>query len=334
MLFFNFAFVLSQIYYLHPDHLGSTSAVTDQQNRVTEILDYDPFGAIRLDKQSGEHQEKRKFIGQEHDATGLDYLNARYYDSKTGRFISQDPLFWSSPEAFLFDPQQQNSYGYSRNNPIRFLDPLGLSTAMYNPVPAGGWKIGQKMGEFNGVSAYYNGIGSASTAFSCVEFAKRYQSQVNGIAGIGPVGDAKTMWNMTQTINERLSAAGSSSYFEKRENNTSYSLPKEGDLLFWTEGRYGHVMVVTESVFDNSTGRGHVEIIDQNASKQAVRSLNVTKTDKGYAIMKSDNQPVAGWFSVEKKQQLKQSPPPQSAPQRTIWQRVFNRAKNLLRNIF
>lgn len=334
MLFFNFAFVLSQIYYLHPDHLGSTDIVTNEQNHITEVLDYDPFGRLQLDKKGSTYQEKRKFIGQEHDATGLDYLNARYYDAATGRFISQDPLFWSAADSFLIDPQQQNSYSYSRNNPIRFIDPLGLSTATFNPVPTGGWKMGQKMGEFNGVSAYYNGIGSSSTVFSCVEFAKRYQSQVNNIKAIGPVGDAKTMWGMVDTINQRLRDGGSGSYFVKKENNTSYSLPKEGDLLFWTQGKYGHVMVVTESAFDTSTGRGHVEIIDQNASKQAVRSLNVTKTDQGYAIMKSDNQPVAGWFSVEKKQQLRQAPASQPAPQKNIWQRVFNRAKSLLRSIF
>ncbi|MBI1866507.1 MAG: type IV secretion protein Rhs, partial [Candidatus Staskawiczbacteria bacterium] len=32
-------------------------------------------------------------MGQEYDAeTGLNYLNARYYNSNIGRFISQDPM--------------------------------------------------------------------------------------------------------------------------------------------------------------------------------------------------------------------------------------------------
>ena len=76
--------------------------------------------------------EQRKFIGQEHDAgTGLDYLNARYYDAKRGQFINQDPLARDNPEKFLADPQQLNTYSYARNNPINASDPTGLLTAFF-----------------------------------------------------------------------------------------------------------------------------------------------------------------------------------------------------------
>lgn len=71
--------------------------------------------------------EQRKFIGQEYDkATGLDYLNARYYDAKRGQFITQDPLARDNPEQFLADPQQLNSYSYAKNNPITLSDPSGF----------------------------------------------------------------------------------------------------------------------------------------------------------------------------------------------------------------
>lgn len=77
--------------------------------------------------------EQRKFIGQEYDAiTGLDYLNARYYDAKRGQFTSQDPMFWNPTPELLADPQQLNSYSYARNNPIISSDPSGLLT-IYNP---------------------------------------------------------------------------------------------------------------------------------------------------------------------------------------------------------
>jgi RHS repeat-associated protein len=32
------------------------------------------------------------FTGEQHDATGLEYVRARYYDAGTGRFLSQDPV--------------------------------------------------------------------------------------------------------------------------------------------------------------------------------------------------------------------------------------------------
>ena len=51
-------------------------------------------------------------------------MNARYYNSFSGRFISQDKMFWN-PENFLSDPQQLNSYSYARNNPILYEDQNG-----------------------------------------------------------------------------------------------------------------------------------------------------------------------------------------------------------------
>jgi len=318
------------VYYIYPDHLNSSSVIADSQQKLDEVIDYYPFGSMRFDYVSGKRNEKRKFIGQEYDkTTGLQYLNARYYDSSTGRFISQDPIFWQLSEDYLIDPQQQNSYSYSRNNPIVYSDPFGLSSAIYNAMPNGGWRFGQKMGEFNGVVAYYNGVGSSGTAYSCVEYAKRYQSQIYGIKNIGPVGDAKTMWTMLKTINNRLASAKSSYTFTQHTNGDGFNLPGEGDLLFWSEGKYGHVMVVTEAKFDNKTNKGYVEIIDQNASKQAVRNFDVKKTAKGYLVMKNETTPMAGWFSPEsvknnsiKNNSAPSTPTKQSSFFQNFWDRV------------
>ena len=69
---------------------------------------------------------QRQYIGQIYDVdTGLNYLNARYYKSDIGQFISQDSMFWQLPQELLIDPQQQNSYSYARNNPILLKDPNG-----------------------------------------------------------------------------------------------------------------------------------------------------------------------------------------------------------------
>jgi len=45
------------------------------------------------------------------------YYRARYYDPKIGRFISEDPLGFDDGVNF---------YTYVANNPVKFLDPLGL----------------------------------------------------------------------------------------------------------------------------------------------------------------------------------------------------------------
>jgi hypothetical protein len=59
--------------YVHPDHLGSTNVVTDANQNLVQTLDYYPYGGIRISSAASTN-EKRKFIGQFSDDTGLDYL--------------------------------------------------------------------------------------------------------------------------------------------------------------------------------------------------------------------------------------------------------------------
>jgi RHS repeat-associated protein len=55
--------------------------------------------------------------------TGLDYFLARYYASTQGRFTSPDPTLLSVNG---FNPQTWNRYTYVLNNPLAYVDPLGL----------------------------------------------------------------------------------------------------------------------------------------------------------------------------------------------------------------
>jgi RHS repeat-associated protein len=115
--------------YLHPDHLGGTNIVTDEDGEVSQTFDYYPYGSQRVN--SGSSAEQRRFIGEEFDGdTEFSYLNARYYQGSRGQFMSQDPVFVNfgvekRSSTLLTDPQLQNAYAYSRNNPVAFKDPNG-----------------------------------------------------------------------------------------------------------------------------------------------------------------------------------------------------------------
>jgi RHS repeat-associated protein len=62
------------------------------------------------------------FTGKERDSeSGNDYAMARYNVNLLGRFNSSDPLSGS-----IGDPQSLNRYAYVANNPLSFVDPLGL----------------------------------------------------------------------------------------------------------------------------------------------------------------------------------------------------------------
>src|SRR6185369_10922944 len=71
--------------------------------------------------------EAKQFIGQYKDTeSNLQYLNARYYNSTNGQFLSEDSKFLDIPShQDLKDPQTLNSYAYSNDNPVVVSDPSG-----------------------------------------------------------------------------------------------------------------------------------------------------------------------------------------------------------------
>lgn len=54
------------------------------------------------------------------EQTGLLYLNARFYDPRTGRFITQDTYRGEKNNADTW-----HLYAYCANNPINYVDPSG-----------------------------------------------------------------------------------------------------------------------------------------------------------------------------------------------------------------
>jgi RHS repeat-associated protein len=111
--------------YIHPDHLGSTNVVTDENGNVVQTLDYYPYGSTRISVATSTN-ERRKFISQFADDSTLSYLQARYYDSGRGQFLSEDPVFLGKKQN-LTNPQSLNSYSYANDNPITISDPNGMS---------------------------------------------------------------------------------------------------------------------------------------------------------------------------------------------------------------
>jgi RHS repeat-associated protein len=113
-------------YYVLTDPLNSASILMNSSGVATQTLDYLPYGDVRVNAKQTSYDSDRKYIGKINDvATNLDYLEARYYQSPLGRFISQDPMQWGVPSA-IGDPQSLNYYSYANGNPINLTDPSGL----------------------------------------------------------------------------------------------------------------------------------------------------------------------------------------------------------------
>jgi RHS repeat-associated protein len=112
--------------YNHADNLGSTNVTSDANGNLAQWFDYASYGSVIASENTGTTTAARQYIGQFADATGLSYLNARYYNGTQGQFTSEDSIFLGNPsQQNMQDPQSLNSYSYSEDNPIIKSDPNG-----------------------------------------------------------------------------------------------------------------------------------------------------------------------------------------------------------------
>lgn len=96
--------------YLHSNHVGSITGVTDESGIIKGRKDYTPFGLTR--SVEGEIDTDLAFIGREHyEEIRLTYIRARFYEPSSGRFITKDPV----RDGF-------NWYSYCNGNPVKYVD--------------------------------------------------------------------------------------------------------------------------------------------------------------------------------------------------------------------
>ncbi|RLQ21318.1 hypothetical protein DWB85_13530 [Seongchinamella sediminis] len=112
--------------YVHRDHLGSVTALTDDLGSVVERFSYDAWGMRRraVDWVSGatSTNEIRGYTGHEHlDDVGIIHMNGRIYSPSLGRMLNPDPVV-GEPE----NGRNYNRYTYVFNNPLKYTDPSGF----------------------------------------------------------------------------------------------------------------------------------------------------------------------------------------------------------------
>ncbi len=104
--------------YQHTDALGSPVAVTSSTGALLERMEYEPYGKVIGGAPA---KDGPGYTGHVLDAaTGMNYMQQRYYDPTIGRFLSVDPVAANTTTGWNF-----NRYNYAANNPYRFKDPDG-----------------------------------------------------------------------------------------------------------------------------------------------------------------------------------------------------------------
>ncbi len=98
------------------DALGSVIALTDENGVVKTTYSYDPFGNVTISGESSDNPFQ--YTGRENDGTGHLFERNRYYSYELLRYISQDPIGFVGGDV--------NFYVRVGNNPVNWVDPLGL----------------------------------------------------------------------------------------------------------------------------------------------------------------------------------------------------------------
>lgn len=108
-------------YMFQKDAQGSTRAVIDSSGTCAEWYDYTDFGETTI------HEEQEGFLnricytgGVYDENTELYYLNARYYNPETGRFLPRDSYRGEAEK-----PETLHLYLYCANDPVNYVDPSG-----------------------------------------------------------------------------------------------------------------------------------------------------------------------------------------------------------------
>ena len=105
-------------FFYHPDHLGSSSFITNLEGEVVQHIEYAPFGEVFIEERNSVWNTPYLFNAKEFDEeTGLYYYGARYYEPRLS--------LWMSTDRFKENYPNMSSYSYCSNNPIKNIDVNG-----------------------------------------------------------------------------------------------------------------------------------------------------------------------------------------------------------------
>ncbi|WP_165728396.1 RHS repeat-associated core domain-containing protein [Pseudoalteromonas sp. 31A1] len=117
-------------FYLHKDHLGSTTSITNASGAVVQHINYDAWGKQNRFSTSSSLQtllsqqspaESKGYTGhKELSDLGIIHMGGRIYDATLGRFLQADPHIQAPTNS-----QNYNRYSYVLNNPLSYTDPSG-----------------------------------------------------------------------------------------------------------------------------------------------------------------------------------------------------------------
>ena len=226
--------------------------LTDSSGAVVKTYSYDAFGVE--ESPSDSDANPFRYCGEYYDSEIEQiYLRARYYDPSLGRFTQQDPAMADG----------MNWYVYCGNNPVLYVDPLGLNSKPKEEDYPDSTKYYEALKEYyrsNGPKAPVWSDYPDETKFrqACISFEAQIGTTTNPISIIQN-GD-----NITIYAYVNISGSAANSIVEYSDGKTYKQAAIDGIVKYWS------------GIFNDNPV--YVTVIDVNSyyAKNGQRSLDIT----------------------------------------------------------
>jgi RHS repeat-associated protein len=266
-------------YYIHTDHLGSYTLISDQNKNRVDSLWFDAWGNRRQYNNWANTDTctsflfYRGFTGHEHlDLFKIINMNGRLYDPVIARFFSPDP-FVQMPEF----TQGYNRYTYCLNNPLIYTDPSG-EIVWFVPVIIGA-VIGTYAGGQTPISI---SLGVASYDFTNGTFGylgkegnKWYQNMGYTFGAMANLSDIVSLFGggtNVKAITEKKDAISHAAVVNEAENINISVGPKGGGYFNKNQSFGGKVKNLFKMVEGDGDWQNHS--IDGNGWDLSINNVN------------------------------------------------------------
>lgn len=283
--------------YLYDGH-GSVVGLANESGVVTDTYAYDAFG--NLISSTGSTENHYRYCGEQFDeTTGLYYLRARYMDTSTGRFISQDTY-----QGTINDPVSLHKYLYCSSNPVMNIDPSGYLTVEDLEVGTAGEAILDVSYQMSNQSAMRIGmkiLAVAVTVFNIVlatyiitdVLLDNVSDIADGSTNSSDVNDEARDSAIDDTTKNTGTGGGSSNNNNKKNNKKnkknkfSHLDVKEICRRFnITEHQWHRILkpAIIKMLADNSLGKNPDVLFDRNGNIQLMGVINKLTVELGENI--------------------------------------------------
>ena len=233
-------------FYYHPDHLGSSSYITNLDGEVAQHIEYVPFGEVFIEERNNTWNTPYLFNAKEFDEeTGMYYYGARYYEPRLS--------LWMSVDRFQEKYPNISTYCFSANNPIGILDIGGDSLRIDNKNLSLLY-IDGKLYRQNGIQYTDKLKGFTKKVVSALDVIRK---GTEGASMISELQSSSNNFVIKDGASEFKESNATKAYAQQIQNDPSATAQKEallnkgidlsggsGGTIFWNS--YGAVLATLE----------------------------------------------------------------------------------------